>query len=1002
MILDDYIAYQNTYSQKYGDKTIVVIQVGDFFELYAYYGTDSSSQLEEGSMIGPDLPRICDICNLQLTRKNKSIIEATSKNPMMAGFPLYILSKHVQTLTSAGYTVVVVRQVTPPPNPKRDVTDVFSPATQLNTAQREGAFLMVMCWEQYGQNAAIGMAAVDVTSGETVVYETASRPDNINEAEDEAIRWLHAFSPKELVVLGEAPRESLSIYENCGALVHAGWQCAAANKIAYQNELFARAFDMGANNAGLLSPIEALTLCPYELARTALAALLQFVHEHNETLVSQLSPPRFLSPKGHLHLAHNSAQQLNIIGTGNAGERPLHALLNRCSTAFGARAFKDRLLHPITDADELEKRYDAIQRHMEAPPEALAATRRHLSGVQDLERMARRLSVRRFAPMEWPALVQSLEAAAAALGGIGVPLVDDIVRIFDIGECAKYTSADIRSNIFREGVFPEVDAAAAAFAKSVGFFDEMAEAFGGEGAIRVDSNERDGYFLTTTKRRWEAVCKSFSGPLDLTISCSSITLKPISASSTTVRLVHPLFKEKSACAVADMAQLRAAACEAYKTWMESNGVAYARELRTWIAPVAEIDIALTNAKNALDFAYCRPALHTSGEPLTLTQLRHPMIERFLTHMAYVPNDLTLGGLSTGMLLYGMNAAGKSSLMKAAGLAVVMAQAGMYVPAASMTFTPFEQLFTRISGADNIYRGMSTFVVEMTELRNILQRANGPSCLVLGDELCAGTEALSAVSIVSAGVNELLRRRCPFIFATHLHELAGLIDAGAGGSVRVCHMHVEVGGEGGTGCGGGLVYDRTLREGIGHKTYGIEVCRGLGMPERFLREADATRRTLQGVPEDLVSPKTSSYNAAVFVDCCGVCGERATEVHHIKYQKDAIAKLHAHVPQNHASNLVSLCEECHKKEHAGALHIVGWVQTSEGRLLKVNWPERIERLERPDELATRLRFENGQWSVRPHLGRPWTAGVSFDAVVTLARKHFPSVVVESIRQLESKE
>ena len=982
MILDDYIEYQKLYSLKYGEKTIVVIQVGDFFELYAYY---LNLNLND-ALVGPDLPRICDICNLQLTRKNKAILEATSKNPMMAGFPLYILSKHVATLTSAGYTVVVVRQVTPPPNPKREVTDIFSPATQLNPSQRDGAYLMVMTWEEYGQHTAVGMAAVDVSSGETVVYETASRPDNINEAEDEAIRWLQAFSPKELVIFGTAAKTEL--FENCGALVHRGWERPKeACKVAYQNELFARAFDYPGS---LLSPIEAMGLCPYELARCALSTLLQFVHEHNEALVQHLTVPRFLSPRGHLHLAHNSAQQLNIIGAGNAGERPLVSILNRCSTAFGARAFKDRLLHPITDVDELNARYDAIQSHLDASSDALAQTRRHLSGIQDLERMARRLSVRRFAPMEWPALVQSLEAAQAALKSRDSELVDNILATFIVNECSKYTSADIRTNIFRQGIFPNLDATAAAFAESILYFEDVTTAFGAD-AVRLDNNERDGYFLTTTKRRWEGVrvrssARSAGG--DTEIDIASITLKPISASSSTVRLVHPVLKQKSAAAVAAAAELRTEACEAYKAWMEANGAAFAQQVKTLVQPIAELDIAITNAKNARDFAYARPVLRPAAGALKLEQLRHPMIERFLTHMAYVPNDVILGGEPDepcGMLLYGMNAAGKSSLMKAVGLAVVMAQAGMYAPVTAMEFTPFEQLFTRISGADNIYRGMSTFVVEMTELRNILQRANGPSCLVLGDELCAGTEALSAISIVSAGVNELLRRKCPFIFATHLHELTDIIERSA--ALRVCHMHVEV-----DEAGGGLVYDRTLRDGIGHKTYGIEVCRGLGMPESFLKEADAVRRKLMRVPDSVISSKASTYNKAVYVDVCGVCGEPATEVHHIKYQKDAVEHKHDHVPKNHASNLVALCEACHKKEHAGALHIQGWVQTTEGRMLKVS-------ADAP-ALASRIRYQDNAWSTRAHVGRPWKHGASFEEVTRLARKHFPSVSIESIRQLES--
>ena len=883
-----------------------LIQVGDFFEMYAHYDGER--------LVGPDLARVCDICNLQLTRKNKAILEATYKNPMMAGFPLYIISKHVQTLTNAGYTVVIVRQVTPPPNPRREVTDIISPATHIENTQRDGAYLMAVVWETLGESLgklqAVGMAAVDVSSGEVLVYETASRSDNRNFAEDEVARWLHTYAPKEVIELGACGSKL-----TYNGTTHADWGTEFPfPKLAFQNELFKRAFP---SENGLMSPIESIGLCPYELARTALAALLQFVHEHNEAYVRQLLAPRFLSPNGHLHLDYNSALQLNLLGTGAPGERPLTSLLNKCSTAFGARVFKDRLVNPITDIGALQARYDAIQQYIDAP-DRIPAIRKHLQSVQDLERMARRLSVCRFAPMEWPSLVQSLNSAAAALGYHPEPsLIDEICSNLNLDEAAKYAINDVRANIFQLGVVPELDALSTECLKHQEFFTSKALELG----AKLEISERDGYQFTTTKKRWLAQAKNFT----------EITTKPISASSTTIKLLHPEFTAKSDAIVIAANKLRAAVTTAYKAWLEENGVNIANKVRAWVAPIASLDIDVTNAKNALDFAYTRP-LPIAGPPsLDIKALRHPMIERFLTDIAYVPNDVALSQAKhSGWLLYGMNAAGKSSLMKATGLAVIMAQAGMFVPATQMTFTPYEHLFTRISGADNIYRGMSTFVVEMTELRNILQRATSTS-LVLGDELCAGTEALSANAIITAGVLELLKREASFIFATHLHDLVDIpllqapIESGA---LRVCHLHVEV-------INSELMYDRALRDGVGHRTYGIEVCRGLGLPDAFLREADAVRRHLQGIERAFMSSKTSSYNAQVFVDTCGVCGEQATEVHHIKYQKDAQDGKHGHIHKNHASNLVPLCEDCHKKQHAGLLNIIGWAHTSKGRVLSTS-------------------------------------------------------------------
>lgn len=1045
MIIDEYVAYHRQYASKYGDKTVIAMQIGDFYECYAYYEEDPATGELGETLVGADLPRICDLCNLQMTRKNKAILQATIKNPLMAGFPLYILAKHVQSLTSAGYTVVVIRQVTAPPNPRREVTDVFSPATRLEPSERDSSFLMVMNWTRLavgtgaaGTLTAVGLAVVDVSSGETMVYEVGGHADNPSEPNDEAVRWLHTFAPKEIVVLGDGCDEC--ILQNRS--VHRQWRQTAQDqaifeRVAYQNEVFRRAF--GADASGLLSPIETIGLAQWHLARSALVALLQFVHEHNERLVEHLRPPRFLSPKDHLHLAYNSAQQLNIIGSGGVDERPLLSLLNRCSTAFGARLFKDRMLHPITQLDALEARYRAIEEQL-ADPAKMHAQRRLLAGVQDLERMARRLAVRSFAPMEMPALVQSLTAGASALscaqdggGAQGcTALVDELCGLFVVDECAKYALADVKTNIFKTGLRPELDAISAEHADAIAALRSIADALSTRAGaeVKIDSNDRDGFFITTTKKRWEKAREAHeagegSAAAGLPFDIAKATARPISASSSIVHIHHPYLTGLSEKAVSSCARLRTACTQAYQEWLADSGPSVAAQVLRWVAPIAELDVSLTNAKNALDYGYSRPAPQAPDSAavpsawLHIHGLRHPLIERFLTDMAYVPNDVSLGGAAAnGLLLYGMNAAGKSSLMKAVGLAVVMAQAGMYVPARDMRFVPFTSLFTRILGADNIYRGMSSFVVEMTELRNILQKADATS-LVLGDELCSGTEAMSAISIVTAGVKELMQKRVPFVFATHLHDLVRIDpikEYAEKGRLNVCHMHVEV-DEAGV-----LRYDRSLRPGLGHLTYGIEVCRGLKMPDSFLKEADRVRRALQGVSATVVEPKVSAYNANVVVHACGVCGEPASEVHHIRYQKDAVrrgkAKVHGHVHQNHASNLVALCEACHQKEHAGKLHITGYIQTSEGRFLQVQYrgdaggtgdtgaadtTDACGKTVPMDAIQARVRWDETSkvWGVRPHLSRSWQNDVDEREAAAVLLKFFPKLdASECLRQLRS--
>ncbi len=295
-----------------------------------------------------------------------------------------------------------------------------------------------------------------------------------------------------------------------------------------------------------------------------------------------------------------------------------------------------------------------------------------------------------------------------------------------------------------------------------------------------------------------------------------------------------------------------------------------------------------------------------------TGVRHPLIER-LTQTPYVAHSLALAGGDRGLLLYGMNASGKSSLMKSLGLAVLLAQCGFPVPAQQLRLAPFTAIFTRILGNDNLWAGLSSFAVEMTEFREILRFADERS-LVLGDELCSGTESLSATALVAAGVETLAARRTKFVFATHLHELVQLVGSLAG--VRAAHLRVHY-----DAAADRLVYDRSLAPGSGSALYGLEVCRALDLPVDYLDRAMALRKSLEGHQV----AAGSVYSAAAVVERCQVCQARTgLETHHIRHQAEGGG--------NEPSNLVCLCTGCHDDHHAGRLVIERWEDTSSGRRL----------------------------------------------------------------------
>jgi DNA mismatch repair protein MutS len=347
-------------------------------------------------------------------------------------------------------------------------------------------------------------------------------------------------------------------------------------------------------------------------------------------------------------------------------------------------------------------------------------------------------------------------------------------------------------------------------------------------------------------------------------------------------------------------------------------------LENWCA---ELDVSWTVGSIAAEWSWTRPTFicptDSDGSSVEVTGLRHPILER-LTKVPYVSHSLVLeDGSKTvtgsvGILLYGMNASGKSSLMKALGLCVLLAQTGFPVPATGMRLAPFTAIFTRILGNDNLWAGLSSFAVEMTEFREILQLADERS-LVLGDELCSGTESLSATALVAAGVETLAVRGTKFVFATHLHELAALIPAT---SVKTFHLRVNY-----DAATDQLIYDRRLEPGSGSALYGLEVCRALDLPTGYLDRATAIRKQLAGV----VTPHRSVYSADCVVDRCGVCGSecKGLEVHHIQHQ--------AAGGDNKASNLVCLCTRCHDDHHGGRLLIDGWKETATGRILAWSRP-----------------------------------------------------------------
>jgi DNA mismatch repair protein MutS len=259
-------------------------------------------------------------------------------------------------------------------------------------------------------------------------------------------------------------------------------------------------------------------------------------------------------------------------------------------------------------------------------------------------------------------------------------------------------------------------------------------------------------------------------------------------------------------------------------------------------------------------------------------------------------------------------------MKATGIAVLLAQCGCYVPATRLRLNPFQSIFTRILSTDNLWAGLSSFAVEMTELAEALRRAD-PWSLVLGDEVCSGTESMSAMAIVGAALQWLQEHGSRFIFATHLHGLPP-VDG-----IRVWHLQVrhDIATD-------RLIYDRTLHPGPGSSLYGIEVAKAMGLPIEVLEAAHKIRRDLLGEKTEATG-LSSQWNSAVQRRACEICHSAIAhdlEVHHIQQRKDAKeGRLADGTHMNNLRNLIVVCQTCHDKHHSGELWIGPVKQTSDG-------------------------------------------------------------------------
>ena len=964
LLTEIYFELQKHFESKYGENTIILMEIGSFFELYEV----NNDELKIGKA-----KEIAQLLNIQLTRKNKTILENSIKNPLLAGVPTVSIERYLARLIDAKkYTIVMVRQKGLPPKVQRYVSNVISPGTnfEYQTEAIESNLVSIIVDENQGIYS-VGYAAIDVTTGKTIVNEMHSNRDDKTYALDILFNLLQTYNTAEVIVTlqnKQIDKEWLSSYLELGQFSTSFSEKHC--KIAYQNELFKRVYQINS----FLSPIEYLDLERYPYTTEALAILIEFIIEHDEAIIAKMNHPIFLGESRYLYLGNNALEQLGVISR-NKSEVTLLELIDKTSTAFGKRLLRERLLNPIIERDILEERYELSEKLL--PYSQQYDT--HLKNIYDLERIARRIKLQKLHPVELTYIMISLVAIEQLLCDAlehGVELEKSLIdkvsefksyleQTFNLDVCAKFRIDQIDDNIFKEGIYPAIDTILEKQNHEMNklkmvsshidkFFEHNKLINSTKGSFaEIGYLESEGYTINLTKNRFTMIEKELKESF-VSIEGKHYFFKDFHYKhlKNSVKINSKLFEEITQIYENNQVKLVSLVKERYLQTLLALENRFSHLLHELIVFIANIDVAISNAKCAKSMNLTRPILEEGCSAYEAIGLRHLIIEANEQHGIYVPNDIYLGeGIETkhnhitlnasngakvnGVLLYGINSSGKSSLMKSIGLSVILAQAGFFVPAQELRLGIYEQLFTRIVSHDNLYKGLSTFAVEMMELKNIFNRATKKS-LILGDEISQGTETESGLAIVAGAILKLLELDATFIFATHLHQLKNIERLQKVDSLIFLHLGVTYDEESDT-----LIYNRQLQLGMGSSLYGLEFAKSLHMDKTFLKNAYEIRETLLGKSSELKQlsqKRRSRYNKSLYITKCALCDNIVEDVHHIAQQSLANdAGMIGSINKNHKYNLIPLCKRHHKLVHDGKIIISGFVMTSKG--IKLHYEEK---------------------------------------------------------------
>ena len=776
---------------------VLMYRVGDFYEMFF-----------------DDAIRVSKMLEITLTGKECGLPERAP----MCGVPYHAVDTYVSRLIQKGQKVAICDQVEDPKLAKglvkREVTRVVTPGTNMDLSgsdETRNNFLMcIVCTEDR-----FGIAACDVSTGEFMLTEV----DKTSKLTDE----IYKLSPSEIICNEPLMMSGLDIEDLRGRL---GIMVETMDPRYFGDTICKKTlldhFHVGS--------VEGLGIAEFSCGVNAAGALLSYLFETQKTDLSHITCIRPYHTEEFMILDGSSMRNLELIETLREKEKrgSLFWVLDKTRTAMGARMLRTWIEQPLLDVNAIQARLDAIEA-LNKNEITCAEIREYLNPVYDLERLAARISYKSANPRDLVALKGSLqmlphiksqltELDADRFRGFldSFDTLSDLYELIDVSIIDDPPLAMKEGGIIRDGYNEDVDEYRRARTEGKAWLAEL------------EATEREKTGIHTLKVKYNRV---FGYVIEVSNSFKDMVPDTYTRKQTLVggeRYTMPRLKELEDKILGAEDKLNSLEYELYSDVRDEIGSNITR-IQNAARIVAEIDVLASLSEAARKNHYVRPKITTDGA-IEIKGGRHPVVERMIENEAFVPNDTVLDNRKKRIsIITGPNMAGKSTYMRQTALIVLMAQIGSFVPARSAKIGVVDRIFTRVGASDDLASGQSTFMVEMTEVANILRSATAKSLLIL-DEIGRGTSTFDGLSIAWAVIEYVADRKiigAKTLFATHYHELTEL-EGKLDGVNNYCIAVKEK--------GDGIVFLRKIVKGGADKSYGIQVARLAGVPEAVLSRA----------------------------------------------------------------------------------------------------------------------------------------------------------------------